>query len=195
MTDTLDSVGEEPEGPPPDTEADMGQDDDTVVTGEKRTLTGAEWKEMTILIEMTYKDNNEARTSPQKHMLILKSMGDAFDNTELTLFDNKNRKLSLEACREMTNLEHYESHFKIHQGKGRHYVVFRVHATIGFQSLKRHSDVLSTLKRTNCYLKRHHWPEDKWDIVNLGFILQMDPGRHTVWRKKSEKIFIVRLAS
>jgi hypothetical protein len=178
MTDTLDSVREEPEGPPINTDTDMGQDDDTVVTGEKRTLTGAEWKEMTILIEMTYKDNNEARTSPQKHMMILKAMGDAFDNTELTLFDNKNRKLSLEACREMTNLDHYESHFKIHQGKGRHYVIFRVHATIGFQSLKRHSDVLNTLKKTNCYLKRHHWPEDKWDIVNLGFILQMDPGRH-----------------
>ncbi len=60
MTDTLDSVREEPEGPPINTDADMGQDDDTVVTGEKRTLTGAEWKEMTILIEMTYKDNNEA---------------------------------------------------------------------------------------------------------------------------------------
>jgi hypothetical protein len=76
-------------------------------------------------------------------------MGNAFDNTELTLFDNKNRKLSLEACREMTNLEHYESHFKIHQGKGRHYVIFRVHTTIGLQLLKRHSNILNTLYSPN----------------------------------------------
>jgi hypothetical protein len=133
---------------------------------------------MTISIKMTFKDSSEARTSPQKHMMILKAMGNAFDNSELTLFDNKNRKLSLEACREMTNLEHYEAHFKIHQGNGRHYVIFRVHTTIGFQLLKRHSEVLKTLKKTNSCLKRHHLPEDKWDIVTLGFILQMDPGRH-----------------
>jgi hypothetical protein len=80
---------------------------------------------------MTYKDRNEARTSPQKHMAILKAMENAFNNTELILFDNKNQKLSLEACCGMTNLDHYQLHFKIHQG--RHYVIFRVVTTIGFQ--------------------------------------------------------------
>jgi hypothetical protein len=114
------------------------------------------WKEITISLEMTYKDSSKARTLPQKHMAILKAMGNAFDNTELILFYNKNRKLSLKACQGMTNLEHYQSHFKIHQDNGRHYAIFRVYITIGFQSLKRHSEVLQVLKKTDCYLKRHH---------------------------------------
>lgn len=50
------------------------------------------------MIEITYKNTTEGRTSPQKHMLSLKELGSAFDTTELEIFDNKNRKLSLEAC-------------------------------------------------------------------------------------------------
>jgi predicted RNA binding protein with dsRBD fold (UPF0201 family) len=69
-------------------------------------------------------------------MKVLKALGNAFDNTELEIFDNKNRKLSLEACREMKNIEHYESHFKIHQGNGRQYVIFRVLSTVRIQTLK-----------------------------------------------------------
>jgi hypothetical protein len=53
---------------------------------------------MHIMIEITYKNTTEGRTSPQKHMLSLKELGSAFDTTELEIFDNKNRKLSLEAC-------------------------------------------------------------------------------------------------
>ena len=93
-------------------------DAETVHTGEIATLTGAEWKEMYLLIKMTYNDRSEAKSSPQKHMNILKAMGNAFDNTELELYDNRNRKLSLEACCGMMNLQHYESHFTIHQGNG-----------------------------------------------------------------------------
>jgi hypothetical protein len=90
MTETSTSVGEEPDEPIIEMDSGMGQDDNTVVTGKQKTLTGAEWKEITISLEMTYKDCSEARTSPQKHnMAILKAMGNAFDNTELILFDNK----------------------------------------------------------------------------------------------------------
>jgi hypothetical protein len=124
MNKALNSRGEEAEDQTINTLTDMRQDNDTVVTGDKQNLTGAKWKEMPISIEMTYKDSSEARTSPQKHMVILKAMGKSFDNTELILFESKNRKLSLNACRGMMDLEHYESYFKIHQGNGRHYVIF-----------------------------------------------------------------------
>jgi hypothetical protein len=150
----------------------------TVHTGETPTLTGAEWREIHILLEITYNDRTEARTSPQKHMLVLKALGTAFDSTELEIYDNKNRKLSLEACKAMENIQHYESHFKLHQGNGRHYVIFRVSSTIRFQGIKRESDVLRNLKKTGCYMKRHHWSQDQWDIVTLGFLTEMDPGRH-----------------
>ena len=111
-------------------------------------------------------------------MMILKALGNAFDVTELEIYDNMNRKLSLAACWGMANIEHYESHYKIHQGNGRHYVIFRVMATVGFQALKRQGEVLKTLKATGSYLKRHHWGPDKWDIVTLGFLIELDPGRH-----------------
>jgi hypothetical protein len=66
----------------------------TVHNVENLTLTGAEWKEIHLLLEITYKvERTEARTSPQKHMLILKAFENAFDNTELEMNDNKNRKL------------------------------------------------------------------------------------------------------
>ncbi len=150
----------------------------TVIAGSGPSLSGNEKTEIHILIEITYKNRTEARTSPQKHMMLLKALGNSFDATELEIFDNKNRKLSLDACKEMTKIEHYEAHFKIHQGKGRHFVIFCVLATVAFQTLKRDGAVLATLKKTGCYLKRHHWGQDKWDIVTLGFIMEMDPGRH-----------------
>jgi hypothetical protein len=147
----------EPDQEGEETNMEEFHDVTTVHTGENLTLTGAEWKEIHLLIEITYKDGTEARTSPQKHMKVLKALGNAFDNTELEIFDNKNRKLSLEACQEMKYIEHYESHFKIHQGNGRHYVIFRVLSTVRFQTLKREGEVLKILKQTGCYLKQHHW--------------------------------------
>jgi hypothetical protein len=76
----------------------------------------------------------------------------------------------------MTNIEHYESHFKIHQGHGRHYyIIFQVSTTIPFQALKQDATVLQTLKQTDSYPKRHHWAQDQWDIVTLGFMLEVDP--------------------
>jgi hypothetical protein len=167
-----------PEPPDDDPAIEEYHDAVTVTTGENMTLTGAEWKEIHLLLEITYKNNTEARTSPQKHMLVLKALSTAFDDTELAIYDNKNRKLSLEACKAMSNIKHYESHFNIHQGNGRHYVIFRVSSTIRFQGLKRDSAVLSSLKHRSCYMKRHLWPQDKWDIVTLGFLLEIDPGRH-----------------
>jgi hypothetical protein len=103
---------------------------DTVHTGGKLMLTGAKWKEIHLLVQITYKDVIEACSSPPKHTMVLKAMGYAFDNTELQTFNNKNWKLSLATCRKMKNIEHYESHFKIHEGNGRHYVIFRVLSTI-----------------------------------------------------------------
>jgi hypothetical protein len=29
-------------------------------------------------------------------------------------------------------------------------------------------------------MKRHHWAQDQWDIVMLGFLTEMDPVRHLV---------------
>ncbi len=65
MNKALNSRGEEAEDQTINTLTYMRQDNDRVVTGDKQNLTGARWKEMTISIEMNYKDSSEARTSPQ----------------------------------------------------------------------------------------------------------------------------------
>jgi hypothetical protein len=65
----------------------------TVHTGKNLTSTGAEWKEIHLLLEIIYELRTEARTSLQKHMMILKALENAFDNTELEIYDNKNHKL------------------------------------------------------------------------------------------------------
>jgi hypothetical protein len=44
--------------------------------------------------------------------------------------------------------------------------------------LKLDDTVLTTLKKTGSYMKRHHWGQDKWEIVTLRFIVEIDPGCH-----------------
>jgi hypothetical protein len=150
----------------------------TVHTGKTPTLTGAEWKETRIMLEITYKNHTKARTSRQKRMVVLKALGTAFNSTELEIYDNNNRKVSLEVCKKMQNIQHYKSHFKIHQGNGCHYVIFCILSSICFQGLKCESAVLSTQNKTGSYMKCHHWVQDQWDLVTLGFLLKMDPGNH-----------------
>jgi hypothetical protein len=95
MTESPTENAEEPKTPEDDHIMEEFHDAATVHTGENPTLTGAEWQEQHLLIEITYNDRAEARTTPQKHMLILKALGNSFDATELEIFDNKNRSLSL----------------------------------------------------------------------------------------------------
>jgi hypothetical protein len=57
-------------------------------------------------------------------------------------------------------------------------VIFQVLTTRKFGTLKRDSQVWETLNRTGSYTKRHYWPEDKWDVATLGFIIEIDPSRH-----------------
>jgi hypothetical protein len=89
----------------------------TVCTGENITLTGDRWKELHLLIEITCKNETEARTSSQKHLMVLQALGDTFNLTELKIFDQKSRDLPLEQYRKMRYLANNEHRFTIHQGK------------------------------------------------------------------------------
>jgi hypothetical protein len=142
------------------------------------TLSGPEWREMHILLEITYKSKTEATTSPKKHLALLHEMYQSFPKDELIIYDNKSRKINRETCEKWTDIEAYKACFNIHDGYGRHIVIFRIRATQRFGTIKRDKGVWKKLLDTGCYLKRHHWPEDKWQITTLGFICLMDPSRH-----------------
>ena len=82
-------------GTPMESEAeDEFHDADAQPTGLNPTLSGPAWKEMHILLKLTYKSNQEADTSPTKHLAILHAMYEAFLNDELVMFDNKGRKIN-----------------------------------------------------------------------------------------------------
>jgi hypothetical protein len=66
----------------------------------------------------------------------------------------------------------------MHQFNNRHYVVFRALTTKTFGELKRAPAVWDVLNRTGSYMKRHHWSVDEWDIITLGFLIEIDPSRH-----------------
>ena len=105
MADSSEQNPMETENPPDGPEAEVFHDASTVHTGENAMLTGAEWKEIYLLMEITYSNKTEVHSSPEKHMSILKALGDAFNNTKLEIFDNKNRKLSLDQCSKMKNVD------------------------------------------------------------------------------------------
>ena len=65
---------------------------DTQQTAFNLTLSGPEWREMHVFLEITYKSQSEAANSPMKHLEILTAMFGAFPADELVMFDNKGRK-------------------------------------------------------------------------------------------------------
>jgi hypothetical protein len=92
-------------------------------------LSGAEWREMHILIEITYKGKEEAEKSPEKHLSILHEMYESFPKKELIIYDNFGAKVNREACKNWTDMEAYKETFNIHDGYGRHIVIFRIRTT------------------------------------------------------------------
>jgi hypothetical protein len=41
-------------------------------------------------------------------------------------------------------------------------------------------------------MKRHHWAQDQWDTVTLGFLTEMDPGWHLVDEVRAQLIELAK---
>jgi hypothetical protein len=91
---------------------------------------------MHILLELTYKSNAEATTSPAKHLELLHEMNQSFPKDELVMFNNKGRKINHETCTECTDIEAYQECFNINDGYGRHIVIFPIRTTQQFGTIK-----------------------------------------------------------
>jgi hypothetical protein len=163
--------------PEPETE-EVFHDTNPVNNGFTPTLSGSEWREIHILLEITYKNKPEAEKSPAKHLEVLHEMYESFPKNELIIYDNQARKVNRESCGKWTDMEAYKACFNLHDGYGRQIVIFRIRTTQRFGTIKRAKRVWAKLLETGSYLKRHHWPEDKWQVTTLGFLCLMDPSRH-----------------
>ena len=150
----------------------------TVIAGSGPSLSGNEKTEIHILIEITYRGKSEAEKSPSKHLQILNALGEAFTKTELDMFDIKGKKVKRSSVQKWREITTYEEHFQLQEFNNRHYVVFRALTTKNFGELKRAPAVWDILNRTGSYMKRHHWSVDEWDIITLGFLIEIDPSRH-----------------
>ena len=150
----------------------------TVMAGSGPSLSGNEKTEIHILIEITYRGKSEAEKSPSKHLQILNALGEAFTKTELDMFDIKGKKVKWSSVQKWREITTYEEHFQLQEFNNRHYVVFRALTTKTFGELKRAPAVWDILNRTGSYMKRHHWSVDEWDIITLGFLIEIDPSRH-----------------
>jgi hypothetical protein len=150
----------------------------TVMAGSGPSLSGNEKTEIHILIEITYRGKREAESSPSKHLQILNALGGAFNKAELNMFNIQGKKVKRSSVQKWREITTYDDHFRLQQFNNRHYVVFRALTTKTFGGLKRAPAVWDVLNRTGSYLKRHHWSVDEWDIITLGFLIEIDPSRH-----------------
>jgi hypothetical protein len=150
----------------------------TVIAGSGPSLRGNEKTEIHILVEITYRGTSEAQTTPSKHLQILNALGGAFDKAELNMYDKKRRKVKRASVQQWRDIMTHQDHFQIQQTNNRHYVIFRASTTKKFGDLKRTPTVWETVNLTRCYMKRHHWLIDQWDIITLGFLIKIDPSRH-----------------
>ena len=163
-------------GTPNESEAEEEfHDADNQQTGFTPTLSGPEWCKMHILLELPYSSQVEATNSPKKHLALLHAMYKSFPADELVMYDNKGRTVNRDACGTWSDIEAYQACFNIHEGYGRQMTIFRIRTTHRFGTIKREKKVWQQLQSSGCYLKRHHWPEDRWQINTLGFLCLMDP--------------------
>ena len=153
-------------------------DAETVHGGIGPNINGDVKTEIHILVEITFRGSEEAKTTPQKHMQLLNALGRSFNKTELKMLNMKNRKVLRESTEQWRDITTYSDNFKIHDARNRHYVVFRAMTTKTFGELKRAPEVWQLLNKTGCYMKKHHWSIDEWDITTLGFLIEIDPSRH-----------------
>ena len=79
-------------------------------------------------------------------------------------------------------------HFEYHEvGRRTKYfiVVHRVELDQPYHQIKQNGTILESLKTNKCFIWKHSWPEQVWNIVTIGFLSGISPkhqGKETVKR-------------
>jgi hypothetical protein len=112
-------------------------DAETVQGGRGPNLNGERKSEIHILVEITFRSNDEATKTSKKHLQLLHAMGQSFDKSELTMYNMKERHVDRDSLAVWQNVRNYSDNFTIHEGRHRHYVIFRTRTTKKFGEIKR----------------------------------------------------------
>jgi hypothetical protein len=174
---------------------DYNQPVETVPSGRPPDHFEAEPVEIILRCEITIKNNNkDDRGLHLCHAAVLHQMHKSFTEDELQIINNQNKWIQLPNYQKWTTEAYCSKHFETHTlpGKGgrpnRHFVIHRIRTTLLLSTIKNDRRVLQALQENNVFLGRHYFLEDEWNMVNLGFLLFLDPSKH-LWEDARQKNF------
>jgi hypothetical protein len=178
------SIDENPKETQNSDEIMIDEDDVTVVSGTKTTETDyieQEMNETVLRFEIPYRNGQADDADTKLHAQLLQLLTTAYDETELRIFNNKNKRITDFQEEKWQNNEYYKSHFGTHvDTSGRKTVVaHRIRSTKNIGTIKGEPTIIRFLKQTNTYIRAHYWKEDELDIKDIGFLLTYVPTKHS----------------
>ena len=171
--------------PPLPQDAPPTDDDGSVATTMAGNTTGTldpDLIELTLRFEFDPKTTAEAKAVAHSHAMIILAIKDEFDE-DVTIFNNKGKEVKLD--RNHVGPAFHQRNFKMHKTeatknrKAKHFVIHRFHSTLPLSTIKGFNTVHALLKKTNCYIKHHYWPEDVFNLSTPGYYLGVNPQHYT----------------
>jgi hypothetical protein len=162
----------------------MDDDDATVATtttGTKTDFIEEEMEEQGLRFEIPYRKGQANSDDIKLHAQLLHILTTAYDDTELRIFNNKNKKIKNFQEKKWEDKNYHKTHFGTHVDKVQRKTVIahRIHAQKSISSLKGEPTVIAFLKSTNTYLRAHYWKEDELELKDIGFLLSYVPTKHS----------------
>jgi hypothetical protein len=159
-------------------------DDITVATATKATKTdyiAQEMEEQGLRFEIPYRKGHASDDDTKLHAQLLKLLTNAFDENELRVYNNKNKKVKDFEEKKWEDNNYYKTHFDAHVDtqQRKTVVAHRIHSKLSISNLKGEPTVIAFLKRTNTYLRAHYWKEDELELKDIGFLLSYVPTKHS----------------
>ena len=168
-------------------DASMANDDSSVMTEVMGAKTSSKAPQMVEkVVKFVFRVNNEqASTIAQRHVLLLKTIDDAF-GTEVMIYTNANKKMKKF---KLAGFPEYQRMFSIHHKRGNskqkhkrtatYTVIHRIQTSVSLQTIRHQEQISHLLRQYKCSMQHHPWTEDVTDVVSLGFLVHVDPVNHT----------------
>ena len=164
-------------------DASMANDDSSVMTevmGAKPSSKAPQMVEK--VVKFVFRVNNEeASTIAQSHVLLLKTINDAF-GTEVMIYTNANKIMKKF---KLAGFPEYQRMFSIHHKRGNskqqhkrtatYTVIHHIQTSVSLQTIRHQEQISHLLRQYKCSMQHHPWTEDVTDVVSLGFLVHVDP--------------------
>jgi hypothetical protein len=162
----------------------MDDDDETVVTESRTTKTDfieAEMNDLTIRYEIPYRTGEPDHTDYKHHVHLLIALTQAFDKSNLRIYDNNNKRVKSFSEPKWLDKEYFQAHFTTHDNKSQRKTLMahRVMSNKPVATLKNDPAVLKHLKQSGTYLRAHFWSEDQVLLKDIGFLVSYVPTKHS----------------